>query len=329
MSWRSVCRFVLAPLGAGGLFLGLMGFILGRGTTRVYGFVIALDLDTLVAEALKICPLIAALSLVLLAPLRDYLSERFAARQTSMPWAAAARVLGVVVVAVASAAVFLVLAILVVLLLASGRPSTSQSLHSPQIWLSLLFDLTLIAIFTHFLHLLTRRWLLSVVIFVAYVVAVIGVGLRVNTVVQYVGFASTPAIVLTAYDPTPVNFEAAWAWRLYWLLVTAALLALIFDFGRPAGSLVAAIRSRVRRFALLPAGALALVAAAAAGVVALYLAKQGAAAVRPYQVTPHGLTATVPAGSESRASLDRFVLKLDYAPERRQIYGTGAPHLEA
>ncbi|MFV2072655.1 MAG: hypothetical protein ACC742_08385 [Thermoanaerobaculales bacterium] len=322
IKWRGLL-FVLAPPAAAAVFIGVSVFILSRGTARVYGFDVAVDLGALVEGALQVCPLIAALSLMLLAPLRDHLCERLARRQALPARESGMRVLGVLLVSVASATIFLAMTILVVALSASGRPFAFQVFWAPRIWLSLLFDLTLIAVFTHFIHLLTRRWVLSILFFLAYVVTVILVGPQLG-ISEYIGFGSTPGIILTAYDRTPINFEAAWSWRLYWFLVTMVMLALVFDYGAPAGGLVASIRRPVRKLRLLPAGALAGAVAVAAGLSVWSLSGLRAAAIKPYQVVQANLPPTTPAGSPPRATLESFALDLDYSPDRRLVAVRGS-----
>ncbi|HET6229056.1 MAG TPA: hypothetical protein VFE05_03190 [Longimicrobiaceae bacterium] len=298
------------------LFLALSTFVLSRGTGRVYGFDVARDLGMVVEAALQVCPLFAALCLLIAGPLRDRLAERLAARISPAP-SPLARVAAVALVSAASALAFLALTAAAVWAVTSGGAGASGVYIAPKVWLSLLFDLLLIGIFTHFVHALTRRGGVSVLLFLGYVVLVVVAGPALH-VTEYIGFGSTTPVVLTAYDPTPVGFEAAWAWRLYWSLVTLTMLALLHAFDAPPRGLLASLRSpgakRGRVAALLP-----VATAFAAGLAALHVSGLRADATRSYAAGPPVLPAAVAAGGLERPTLERFAVDLAYAPERRRV----------
>jgi hypothetical protein len=310
----------LSALASAGAFAGLSTLVLSRATSRVYGFDIAPDPGTALEVALQVCPLLAALCMMLVAPARDRLAERLAARPGAAPgW----RVAAVLAVSLATAAMFTLLTAACVLAVAGGRAAAAEVFPRPRVWLPLLFDLTLIAAFTHFVFLLTRRPVAAFLTFLAYVVLVVVLGPALH-VTEYVGFGSTPAVVLTSYDPVPVNYEAAWAWRGYWALVTAALLALVLDFGAPAGGLVAAVRRRGPRPTRLPAGALAAAALVAAGAAAVHLSARDTAAAGPYAGGRAALPAGVQTGGQPRPTLREYALDLRYSPERRRVAVEGS-----
>jgi len=87
----------------------------------VYGFDLAHDLGTLVEAALQVCPLVAALCLLVAAPLRERLGLRLAAYGAGTPTPSpGARLLAVLAVSLGSAAFFLALTMAAVLLVAGG-----------------------------------------------------------------------------------------------------------------------------------------------------------------------------------------------------------------
>jgi len=307
------------------IYLALSTAVLSMGTAQIYGFKVDRDLGILVVGALQICPLFAGLVLVLVAPMRDRITERVARglmRRTG--WGPAASVAAAALIAIPTALVLTGLTAASITMLASDERTAIPAYLAPSTLFSLFVDLLLIAFFAQFLHALTRRWIATVAMFLGYVVAVIVFGTALG-ITQYIGFASTPSIGLTGYDRMPVNFEAAWAWRIYWLLVTATLAGVMYAFGDGANSIIASVRAatggrprKMVRLAVIVAPLLL-----AGGVAAMIRGRQSVASAR-YARVEHALSRKVPVGeASSRTTLDSFALGLRYVPERRRLQVEG------
>ena len=142
---------VLAPMA----YFAATAFLLSRSTFQMYGFPVSPDLRTATEITLQICPMLAALLMIMVSSLRDNVIERLVRR--FMPHHRAGYL-------VTMLAVNLCLAVAIAALTAAaivsvcGRQLDAVRL-STLLWVAFEFivDITLVGVFTVFLHALTRR----------------------------------------------------------------------------------------------------------------------------------------------------------------------------
>jgi hypothetical protein len=264
---------------------GITVWLLSSNTARVYGFPISHDPRTTIEIALQICPMLAAIFLVLLSPVLDRPGRGVGA---TVMMAAASGFLAVCATATAVVVVCGARA-------AMPRPATL-------FWVAgeLMFDVTMIAVFTTALHAVSRKLWVTASLFIAYVVFVSTLGARWG-ITSYIGFASSVTVALTTYSIAPLYDAAGWLLRMYWAGVTVLLLALLHTFDRPAR----------RKRSLIVCACLFVLCVAAA--CSLWRLQQTAIAGR--QGPPQALAVT----GEGRLQLSDFQLGLTFRPENEEI----------
>jgi hypothetical protein len=206
-------------------YIALAAWILSTNTERVYGFAISHDPRTAIEIALQICPMLAAIFLVLLSGLTDRLVQRLAAR------AGASAVLVTVAVSAAAAAIVVVATAAAVIGVCGFDSTMPAPLTLAWVAAELMFDLTLIGVFTAALYRASRKVWLTMLLFIAYVALVVAAGSRWG-ITSYIGFGSTVPVTLTTYSTAPLYDGAGWLLRGYWTCVTLLLLSILhaFDF---------------------------------------------------------------------------------------------------
>lgn len=222
---RKLFLYAAASMAALVAYTSAVAYILAHSTAKVYGFPISFDIRTLVEIALQVCPMLAAIFMVLLSPLRDQLIQGIGSSR-------AART-------VMNVAVNLLIAVITTLATASAiylvvRPAPASMSFATLLWVAgeFIIDVTLIGIFTTTLYALTRRLWLTAILFVGYVVVVIVAGLRWD-ITSYIGFGSGVPVMLTTYSVRPLYDGAGWLFRGYWTCVAALLLAVLYAFDNP------------------------------------------------------------------------------------------------
>jgi hypothetical protein len=205
-------------------------------------------------------------------------------------------------VSAAAALITVCVTTLAILTVCEFRPGVLSA--STALWVAgeLVFDLTLIGVFTTALYALKRRLWVTLLLFIAYVAAVVTVGPAWG-ITSYIGFGSTVPVMITTYAVAPLYDAAAWLLRGYWTGITLLLLSMLYAFDRPAR-----LRSpRASRFSI----ALALVCIAAGGG----LAKLQAYGVARYQAPSTAALEGALQGNRqaARLHLADFSVRLNYA----------------
>jgi len=206
---RSIAGVAAGTLAAA-FYFALVMLLLERSTLEVYGFRVAPDPRTVIEIALRACPIVAALLMILISSWRHNVLARLAAgpfARTPAPY---------------------VLAALCVSALRSccgrthgsraggGLSSVAGHLACDTDLARVRFprDLTLIGTFTISLHALTRRTRLTLLLFALYTIVVVVFGTRWH-LTSFIGFASTVRVRLSSYAGMPLYFTAEWLFR-YW-----------------------------------------------------------------------------------------------------------------
>src|SRR5262245_31315087 len=78
--WRRLSLNASVAAVALAAYTGLLFYVLARGTAKVYGFAVSYDPRTLIEVAVQICPMLAAVYMLLLSRVRDRVIG-FAAQQ--------------------------------------------------------------------------------------------------------------------------------------------------------------------------------------------------------------------------------------------------------
>lgn len=300
--------------------------LLSLNTSSLYGFPVQPGLGPLMETAIETCPMLAAVIMVLISPLRDRITQQMTARLmalSSARWSSGTCLITAIVLINLTIAAAVLMAMSASLLLIRGD---SRDLPHPTTLLLLavnfLFDLTMIGVFTHFIYALTRRLWLSLLLFFCYSAAVVFVGPRFG-ITSYIGFASTPSVFLTSYSAIPIYYGTGWLFRAYWVCVTMFMLSVLFGFDHPPAPLLA-LRGRQippedgkrGRPAYVSLTVLALCVLFAVSLLIAQRAARGEAG----DVTVSAL-ASQRQGKEgdTRPRLTHFDIQLLYEPARKEI----------
>ncbi|HYK00232.1 MAG TPA: hypothetical protein VE974_00655 [Thermoanaerobaculia bacterium] len=321
---RSITRLTLAVLVPAAYF-ALVAWLLSRGTVEVYGFRVVPESRTAIEIALRAFPIIAALFLIFVSSWRHNVigglaQRRFAGRPA--PY----------VLATVSISVFLafVTTVLTAGAIAVASRAWPDIPGTTLLWLAIGFivDLTLIGIFTIFLHALTRRTWLTLLLFVLYAAFVIVFGTKWH-LTSFIGFASTVPVRLSSYAAMPLYFAGEWLFRAYWIAAAGVLLVILHRFQPLEKSIVAAMidhdreKRRGSRRAIIAAVAVFLPLA----IVLLQLQQNSLAKYR--SVSMRRLERIGSANDlESRLRLRGYELALTYEPVRKTIRVSGAIALQ-
>ena len=299
---RSRLYFTAVVIAVAG-YIALAAWILSTNTERVYGFAISHDPRTAIEIALQICPMLAAIFLVLLSGLTDRLIHRLAAR------AGASSVVATVTVSAASAAIVVVATAAAVVGVCGFDSAMPAPLTLAWVAAELMFDLTLIGVFTAALYRAGRKVWLAMLLFIAYVALVVAVGSRWG-ITSYIGFGSTVPVTLTTYSTAPLYDGAGWLLRAYWTCVTLLLLSILHAFD------AASHRNRWRR-AL--AGCVALLALCILSGFELFRLQRFAHTGGRTPIEAALTTAFQQDGSRARLQLTHFALSLTYSPGEQTV----------
>jgi hypothetical protein len=280
-------RHVVAAIVGFAAYTSLAAYILASNTARVYGFPISRDLRSLIEITFEICPMLAAFVLVLLLPVKERVVEALSRRMHRTTAVVAASVCAALIATVATAAAIAYVA----------GPERSSVAASTLLWVAgeFAFDLTMIGVFTSLLYAGKRSMGIALLLFVAYIIAVMIVGPKWG-ITSYIGFGSNVPVMLTSYSTMPLYDRAAWLLRGYWLLVTLAMLAVL----------------QARRVAMV--ALCGVIVLAATGLMNL----QRRALVRQ-QIAPP----TVDDAAIGRLQLNYFDLDLAYAPKETAVVVRG------
>jgi hypothetical protein len=323
---RSIARVALAVLVPAAYF-ALVTFLLSRGTVEVYGFRVVPESRTAIEIALRAFPIIAALFLIMVSSWRHNAISglargRFARRPA--PY----------VLAALAISVFLAVVTTVLTAAAIGAATRAWPAipGTTLLWLAIGFivDLTLIGIFTLFLHALTGRTWLTLLFFVLYAAFVIVFGTKWH-LTSFIGFASTVPVRLSSYADMPLYFAGEWLFRAYWIAAAGVLIVVLHRFLPLERPIVAAMydtsapeRARGWRAAMVVAIVVFLLPA----VVLLQLQQNSLAkyrAVSLKRLERHGSASD----REARLRLREYDLALAYDPARRTIRVSGDITLQA
>src|SRR5687768_8872606 len=80
---RKAFLYAAASMAALAGYTSAVAYILSHSTAKVYGFPVSYDIRTLVEIALQVCPMLAAIFMVLLSPLRDRFIQSMRSSQTA------------------------------------------------------------------------------------------------------------------------------------------------------------------------------------------------------------------------------------------------------
>jgi hypothetical protein len=319
-----IARLALAVLVPAAYFV-LVAYLLSRGTVEVYGFRVVPESRTAIEIALRAFPIIAALFLIFVSSWRQNVigvlaQRRFAGRP-------APYILAVLSVSVVLAVVTTVLTAAAIAVATRAWPDIPGT---TLLWLAIGFivDLTLIGIFTIFLHALTRRTWLTLLLFVLYAAFVIVFGTKWH-LTSFIGFASTVPVRLSSYAAMPLYFAGEWLFRAYWIAAAGVLLVILHRFLPLEKSIVAAMvdrdpeKPRGSRRAIIAAVAVFLPLA----IVLLQLQQNSLAKYRSGSM--RRLERIGSANDlESRLRLRDYELALMYEPARKTIRVAGAMTLQ-
>ena len=301
-------------------YTGATAWILSTNTARVYGFPISHDPRTVIEIAMQVCPMLAAMFLVLLAPVSERLAESLARRvQPVLPYR---RMFMTVAVSVGSAMVTVCATAGAVAGVCGVRAAAPGA--ATLLWVAgeLMFDVALIGVFITTLHALTRRLWATVLLFLLYIVTVSVVG-PLWGITSYIGFGSSVPVMLTTYSTAPLYDGAAWLLRGYWLCVTLLMLSIRYGYDCPPlpllRTLVSGLREPERRWRGPLGVSLALIALCIlAGSSLLRLQRYGTARYQPPSQAALD-TALLSGREEARLHLTHFNVRLSYAPDERKV----------
>lgn len=302
-------------------YFALVTFLLSRGTVEVYGFRVVPESRTAIEIALRGFPIIAALFLILVSSWRHNVINGLARRRFAR--GPAPYVLAALCISVFLAVVTTVLTTAAIAAATRAWPNIPGATLS---WLVVGFivDLTLIGIFTIFLHALTGRTWLTLLLFVLYAAFVVVFGTKWH-LTSFIGFASTVPVRLSSYATMSLYFAGEWLLRAYWIAAAGVLLVVLHRFLPLENSIVAAmvdtstpLKPRGWRAAMVGVVAVYLLLA----VVLLQLQQNSLAKYRA--VSMRRLERLGSAGDrESRLRLRDYDLALTYDPTGRTVRVSG------
>jgi hypothetical protein len=300
-------------------------FILSHSMAKVYGFPVFHDVRTLIEVALRACPMLAAIFMVLISGSRNQLTDRLAGRIEGAHPASNRRTRETIaIIAVNSVLAVLFLAITALVLLTVCGSAVGAPGPLTLLWVAAEFtvDVVMIGIFTTVLYALTRRVWLSFLLFAAYIAAVVLAG-REWGITSYIGFASGVPVMLTTYSAIPLYDGAGWLFRGYWACVSIFLLSFRHVFSRPDESLLRSIVHiyRFRKQDRPPSLGICVAALLVSiGAGAFLVGLQSMSIAKYLAGTKSSLAAQWRAGGdESRFHLDRFDIHLRYEPRREAV----------
>lgn len=283
-------------------YIALAAWILSTNTERVYGFAISHDPRTAIEIALQICPMLAAIFLVLLSGLTDRVIGRLAVR------AGASGVLATVAVSAAGAAIVVAATTAAVIGVCGFDSTMPAPLTLAWVAAELMFDLTLIGVFTATLYRASRKVWLTMLLFIAYVALVVAVGSRWG-ITSYIGFGSTVPVTLTTYSTTPLYDGAGWLLRGYWTCVTLLLLSILHAFDSASR----------RNWRLALAVCIALLALCILVGFELFRLQRFANTRSRTPIEAALTTALQQDASRARLQLTHFALSLTYSPGAQTV----------
>lgn len=206
------------------LYLAATFALFHFGASPVYGITEPIDTAYALAIVSQSCPLLVAIAGVLIADPLDRLLTVLTDVRGRTPAGAVA----VVIAAIVLAALFTAATAFAFWAAGMGRDAGPAWRAQTDVWIGFGADAMLVLVFVQFLHALTRRWLVTAILFATYAGAVIVAAGSMD--VKLVGFGSTPDLLLTFGSRHAVGIDAAWLYREYWSLVALAMLALLAGF---------------------------------------------------------------------------------------------------
>ncbi len=233
------------------------------GVDQTYGIIEHLDTIYALSTVNQSCAILAAVAGLLMVGVLDGWLTTLVAKGGKTPPALAGAV-AALALAVVLAALFTGMTFAAFWAAGVGADANAAWSGGADVWIGFATDLLLVFIFLQFLQALTRRWLISVGIFILYAAAVIAAGSQTD--VKLFGFGSTQNLLLTFATRHAIGLEAAWLYRLYWALIAAAMLCLLAGFDERTKSILWSLRHGERRRWKT---ALALLSALAAGCAAI------------------------------------------------------------
>lgn len=314
---RSTARLALGILVPAAYFAAT-AWLLSRGTVEVYGFKVVPESRTAIEIALRAFPIVAALFFILVSSWRQNVIDELARGRLAR--GPAAHVLSAVSISV-------LLAILTAVLTAGAVAVATRTWPDippatlPWLVLGFVVDLTLIGIFTIFLHALTRRTWATLLLFILYAVFVIVFGTRWQ-LTSFIGFASTVPVRLSSYAAMPLYFAGEWLFRAYWIAAAGVLLVFLSRFLPLEKSVVAGWYEEKPR-SWRPAIIAAVVVYVLLAIVLLQLQQNNLSRYRTVPMRRLERLGT-DADRKARLRLRAYDLALEYDPPRRTINVKGA-----
>lgn len=301
--YRRAIGYWTASIFALAAYAGLLIWILSSSTAKVYGFPVSHDLPTLIEITLQIGPMLAAFFMVMLLPVKHHIIGSMADGERP-----GRRVVITLAVSAAAALITVCVTMVAVLTVCEFRPGMLSATTALWVAGELVFDLTLIGVFTTALYALKRRLWVTMLLFILYVAVVITVGPEWG-ITSYIGFGSTVPVMVTTYSTAPLYDAAAWLLRGYWTCITLLMLSLLYAFDRP-------VRLRPR-WALRVSMALAVACIAAGGG----LAKLQAYGVARYQAPSTAALEGALQGDRAaaRLHLTNFSIHVNYAQGKGDV----------
>lgn len=323
---KSIAAFAvpgLAPVA----YLAAVAFLLSRNTLQMYGFPVSPDLRTATEIALQVCPMLAALFMILISSVRENVIKRLA--QRFLPVHSGAYTFTMLTVNLFLA---VVTAALTAAAIVSVCGMQRDAVHlATLLWVAFEFtiDITLVGIFTVFLHGLARRVWATFLLFAAYAAVVVVFGTRWG-ITSFIGFASTVPVRLSSYSSLPLYDAAGWLFRVYWIAVASLLVAILHRFLRFPEPLAVTVYEQwsapeTKRwkygFAAAGAGCLAI-------AICLFQFQQYALA-KYRSVSPHRLDRMVSeVPGDARLRITEYNLQLAYQPDQPSVRVLGRLTLE-
>jgi ABC-2 type transport system permease protein len=283
--------------------------LIGKTLSYPYGLAAAHAPELLLDAMMQAFPLIATILSLLIVGVIDRRISRM--RLADRPFHLLFIVLSAALI---MALLFLFASYLVMTSMASLIASPGVS----WVWLGYAFDLFVLMLLAQFIHALTRRWYLSLLIFVVYVTLTVLIGARFGDV-ELIGFATTPPIVLSGFTERPIGIEAAWVSRVYWGSIAVAMAFLLAFFDRRPSSLLAlhvpVVRTKVHKFT----GILMLLLVISITILtALFIDARKAAVAQRYIAIADVLPADVEALA-MRATVTEFDIEIDVTGTERSV----------
>jgi Peptidase family M1 domain len=222
---------------------GVTSFLLSQSMARVYGFPVFHDVRTRLEIALRVCPMLAAILMVLISRARESVSELLVTRvlatrrdRHERTWRT------VIILAVNVMLAIAILAVTACALAIKFGPAPGAPAPVTLLWVAgeFMCDVLLIGIFTTGLYAFTRRLWLTILLFTVYIIGVVFAG-RHWAITSYIGFASGVPVMLTTYSVEPLYDAAGWLFRGYWASVTLFILSVLHAFSNRSEPLLISV----------------------------------------------------------------------------------------